>query len=380
MQTNSKKDNCIYLSGAVKEANGFIWMSLLEANGLVQIDINTGVARFVECFKNEIQEYQLHTQIVLYKNKMFFIPWNGINIAIYEFEKNELRYVIGNNRNPGRFVSGMQDGRYLYLVSETFHTIVKFDMDEEKIIDVYELKEINQEDEFLGHVMPLKIGTYLWKITGSSQGSWKFDLHNNQYLLQENLFEKKVRLVAGCTEGEFFWLLDDNDILYQLSENGTYINQYDLSIAMDYILKEEKRESLNCIFLNNILYVISYGKGCIIKIPFSGDEFLVHESQYQKFENLLVYVEDRILTIESNSKLVFINEVEKKEITFHVSPDFYDTYIMKKEGILQENKFYNMGLESYIECLCKKKDNLLSDQESCDMSIGKSIIDICWRV
>ena len=49
MQTNSKKDNCIYLSGAVKEANGFIWMSLLEANGLVQIDINTGVARFVEC-------------------------------------------------------------------------------------------------------------------------------------------------------------------------------------------------------------------------------------------------------------------------------------------------------------------------------------------
>lgn len=107
---------------------------------------------------------------------------------------------------------------------------------------------------------------------------------------------------------------------------------------------------------------------------------MVHESQYQKFENLLVYVEDRILTIESNSKLVFINEVEKKEITFHVSPDFYDTYIMKKEGILQENKFYNMGLESYIECLCKKKDNLLSDQESCDMSIGKSIIDICWRV
>lgn len=366
---------CLY--GAVHKDDQAIWISMMEFNALVKIDIETGLVQLVDCFQNERREGNLHLQIVSYQNKEIFIPWNAENIVIYDIKKREMRYIpIDCNKNPGLFGDGIRDGRYLYLMSETASEIVQFDMESEKITGDYILDNANGQEPFAiyMYVKPIKIDGAIWKISGHRNMSWKFNIQDKQFAVKEYFIKEDVNFIAGSRGQDCVWLIADNDIMYQLSMELELRRQFDISKIMEKILGNTKRESFDCICLSNYLVIVLYGKKGIIKIPVVNNTPDLEEYQYRQYKNACFSIEDDKLVIITANKAILIEEQGEKEVIYNIPQDFFMKMMKEKNDFLTECDIQNIGLVNYVEYICNDslKGNCISNGK---VSVGKRIFD-----
>ena len=77
------------------EDNGKIWMSLLNRNGICEIDKVRGEARICRIFDGEPYDGKfLYSYVVKVSHYLIFSPWEAKNIAIYNLECDSMIYTI----------------------------------------------------------------------------------------------------------------------------------------------------------------------------------------------------------------------------------------------------------------------------------------------
>ncbi|MCI8514569.1 MAG: hypothetical protein HFI93_08110 [Lachnospiraceae bacterium] len=71
-----------------------IWFSNLSFNGLMRMDLNTGEVKVTGKFPGYgMEERNLHRRVFSYQNKLYFIPWFGKTIDIYDISADEFQAI-----------------------------------------------------------------------------------------------------------------------------------------------------------------------------------------------------------------------------------------------------------------------------------------------
>lgn len=368
----------ILWTGAIAKIGENIWISLLECNGLVKVDASTRIAYFIDCFKNEKSEYQLHTQIVYYENKLFFVPWNADNIAIYDLKENNMRQAMEYRCEKLRYSGGVVNGKYLYLVSSDSSQVVQVDMDLEKVIDIYEMNKILDKDIWY-LVPPIKINNTILRISENKDLTWAFDLEKQIYSQCKDMFDFETELIAGCKGSQCIWIIGNDGTLYLLSEKGECKERYDISAIIHQIMGEFKIELLRCICFHSVLIIIFYDKSCIVKIPLVKNVPDLENCKYIYFDSVFFpffpdSYEDFI--VMSDDCLMIHNNVEQREILFDLDVNFIEDMRNKKENLLKEIPMYGVGLSRFANYICGLQGGLLTEYSNVGIATGKKIYEM----
>lgn len=373
----SNGDDYVCFWGAIHKVDQTIWISMMEFNALIKVDIETGYVQLVDCFDIEWREGNLHLQIVSYQNKVIFLPWNAENIAIFDLNNAEMRYVpVYGNGNPGLFGDGIRNGKYLYLMSESAKEIIQFDMESEKIVDDCILEDAEDQEPFAiySYVKPIKINDGIWKISGHKNMSWKFQLKDKRFIVKECLLEQEINFIAGNLGQDCLWLIADNDMIYQFSTKFVLRRKYDISRVMGEVFEKTKRESFDCICLSNYLIIVFCDKKAVVKIPVIDNCLDLGQYQCRKYRNACFSIEDDKLVIVTAHKAVLIEEEGEREVIFSIPREFSLQVMRKKHGFLKECDAQTISLSNFISyvgngCItpCRKES---------EVSVGKRIIDV----
>lgn len=368
-------DEGLFWGGAIAKYEENIWISVLECNGLFRINIDSGSIQFVDYFRKERKEYQLHTQIIANKNKLFFIPWSADNIAIYDLEEEEIRYIPAHrSEGIGYFAVDIINGKYLYLVSSIWDHILQIDVDSEKLVDRYEMAgDLKQTSNCL--VPPIRTKNSIWKISGLKNDSWKFDIQKKQYIKCEFAFSEGAEFVARCVGNGCVWVIGDNNILYQLSEECECINQYDITAIIYCVMGDVKAESLKCICFNSVLFIIFYDKNCMIQIPLVKNVPDLEKSKYINFDVAFFPDNYEDLIVMSINRMVIHNDAEEKEVVFNLDTNFLADMSTKKGNVLKEIEIYGVNLTRFIDYVCSIREITSVNYNELDISVGKIIYE-----
>ena len=188
----------IFVPGCARMAGESIWVSLLDCNGLVKIDVNSGRLLFVGVFPWKDSEYQMHYRICEYDDKLIFTPWNSNNIAIYDMKKSEFRHIPMKDygyEKAGRFAYDTQKGEKLYLVSENAKDIMAFNMQKETVEKIYTFTGYDYQYSAFKRILSIRIKDDIWEIA-DNRLLWKFNLLSEQYE-QAELSERMLTIYAG---------------------------------------------------------------------------------------------------------------------------------------------------------------------------------------
>lgn len=71
--------------------DGFAYFSNRSYNGLFQVELKTGKAMFLGAFEHErLDEFNIHWELLLRGNKIYFFPRRGRHVHIYSLEKRTI--------------------------------------------------------------------------------------------------------------------------------------------------------------------------------------------------------------------------------------------------------------------------------------------------
>lgn len=348
-----RKSN-VYLPGCAKMVDNYIWISVLEFNSLIKIDVNTGYLSFVGRFPAEDADYQLYSQICNFNNKLVFLPWNTNCITVYDMKTHDFRKISMKRYNysgTGRFLSAIQENERLYFISENAKEIVEFDMQKEIIKDVYEQSEKGHTEDFFGYVMPLRTQNDIWKISEKRGQTWKFNIISKSYEETE-LFNRDMTIYTGCSSEEYIWLLAESSILYQFTSDGKHYMEYDLSEVLNCKLSGngEERDFFSSIYLQDYLFFIWYRKKCIVRMAVKDSIVQVKEYQINNYDRADFSFGDRLILIEYNRVTIFEGE-NKRVVTVGNFYGFMKDIVKAMDNKLLEKSSSCMELENYISFL-----------------------------
>lgn len=78
--------------------DNFMYFSARNVNGLFKMNLQTKKTEFVCCFEEEWWRQELHRKVISYKNNLYFIPFCGTGISVYNLIKNEIKiYTLSND-------------------------------------------------------------------------------------------------------------------------------------------------------------------------------------------------------------------------------------------------------------------------------------------
>lgn len=365
----------ILVDGCARLVGDFIWISLLEFNCLAKVDIRTGRLSYEGRLPIAIGEwdYQLHSQINVYGDKLIFSPWNSDYIAIRDMDAGRFRQIRisdgktwRNTHGTERFFPPIQDGKTLFYISENGDEIRSFDMEQEQITGVYDFPRDGEMQRPFGSVPPVRVGDAVWKILETPGASCKFDLLAERCEGVE-LFARERRIYTGCGCGRFIWLLTENAMLCQFTAEGRLAEEYDLSefIACKPVAQAEKKEAALSIHLNGVFYLIWLEEKKVVAIPMKGDRADVAAC------DVFSYVEagfefclaDQLIMIE-RGKITLFWVGERKEILLDGEREFVGAVINANKK-MWENRC--IGLAEWAECIPQGKN---ASAECCGASAG----------
>ncbi len=109
---------------------GELWFSSFWGNGLFRYDGKT--AQLVDCFSEK--GAKLFSDVVKYKNKLFFVPLVANNIYIYDLLSGEMKSISYKDPKTNDFVFAILYERYIYMFPWSYSGILKlnpetFDME-----------------------------------------------------------------------------------------------------------------------------------------------------------------------------------------------------------------------------------------------------------
>lgn len=365
----------ICLPGCARQIDDYVWISLLEFNGLVKVNIETSDVTFVGNFLAEEMGYQLHSQIYEYKNKLFFIPWNSNNIAVYDIRKHIFRYTSLKDHNyieSGRIPYVCQKKEKLFLISENAQKIIEYNMALEKIEEIHILPVEHSEESGIFCILPVGAQNNIWKINGKNGLSSKINVILSKYE-ETALFDKKMAIFTGCSSENYIWLLTENTILYQFTFSGDYFREYDLFEIMKCRLKyfSESNESFFSICISNNIFIIWFGKNKIIQIPIEENIVCLDKYQIIQSEKELIFVSEGQMIMFENNKIIILDGDDQKNIVIENSDSFIKDIISMKDNKVTESGC--IDLDAFISCLFWDKETSGMNQNALLDTSGSKI-------
>lgn len=98
------------------EYNGMIWFSNNTFNGLFNMEVSTGVIKYVRPFPDEeLMIVGCHKKCLAIDDRLFFIPCNGHNIHIYDINKDEFTSIPINNSGKEFCSDSIYIDGYIYI-------------------------------------------------------------------------------------------------------------------------------------------------------------------------------------------------------------------------------------------------------------------------
>lgn len=137
-----KKYNPTYLRLAAMnmvEENGKLWMSLLNRNGICEVDIATRRAKIRNIFYcGSLFQRFLYGRTEKVGDNLVFAPWNAEKIAVYNLGKDVMMYIPLNKRkqrlkessDEAKFWNLMRHRSTVYLLGYSYPAIIKIDMED----------------------------------------------------------------------------------------------------------------------------------------------------------------------------------------------------------------------------------------------------------
>lgn len=367
---NNEWEYTYFPASGIQEINEFIYMSLLETNGLVRVNVNTGLVQFIDIFKHESAEYQLYLQSVLYQDKIFFLPLNAKKIAVYDVSKSNMRYIeTGNRAKPGRYINCVRDGKYLYLLSDREWHIDCLDMETEELTVCCRL---DNDYERMGYTISAAINGYIFGISIDTNEIWRFNSCDKQYAKLGRLFEQEAPLNVGCAGDDCIWVISDNYIVYQLSLEGKCLRQYNIVFIVESLFGKKDVGAFECFFIKSILIITLYDKNCVIEIPVFENVLEIKKYKHKTFHNSLLC--GSAFAVATASRIVFYEDALEKEVALKAEPDFLKKYMEKSSYEIRERNMYSMKLNDFIEYICSNEGIVKTYNGRDKRNIGESIL------
>lgn len=115
-----------------------LWFVGMNDNGIYCLDTMTYQAELVQRIPWEsIREKKIqYGKIVLYENKILLIPWQASQIALYDLQRRELRYIDYSDKKCGTgafFYDGILKDDRVFLIPSSYNKIVCVNMKSEKV-------------------------------------------------------------------------------------------------------------------------------------------------------------------------------------------------------------------------------------------------------
>lgn len=237
------------------EAEGYLWASADEFNGLFKICIETGESEFIAAFDEESFGTLLYQNAVVYKRKLFFVPYKAKKIAEYDLDTKEMKYYSLKpemQNNLTQFTGCTEWKGKLYLFPHRIEDIVTLDMENGSI----QYHKWNNK-MLVNKIKDKRVAMFSHQVTVDHYEYMLCARTNSLIKLNLDNFESEMITVPLTNDGLFDGVYNAG-ILYILSMSGDVyaynIQNGDIELFWTNV---EKRKD-NQLPYNKILYYSGY--------------------------------------------------------------------------------------------------------------------------
>lgn len=232
--------------------DGELWFSAINSNGLYKMNITTKKLQLIAFFpKEDLEKQFLHSKILQYENKLFFVPFQAKEIAIYDMEKGTMSSLElppnSQGKQYSKFYTAIQEQQYIYCVPCRYEYLVKYDICQKKMefYDVFKgdkEHKWNDEDAFI-YKGACKVNKKIYLASYVSDYILEYDLETRQ----SNYFDLPVQL-GGISN-----LLNKDNIFWIIGRNGS-ICKWNGEHKEIEVIKGEEFVKLNQCFFDALIY------------------------------------------------------------------------------------------------------------------------------
>ena len=338
----------------------YLWTVPTNYNALCRIDMNTFDIEEVACFEEGETEMELYTAGIIHmEGKLYIIPGRGKNIAVYDIERNSLKYMHARDEGTcqGRkFGAVLRYGKKIYLFPQCVeeNSIFKINTDDQSVEYLsFEPKSISGEE---GHadqfVFGVSDGNYGWIALGNRTGIAKFDFDTEKMeIIDMRTLNSPVRDVCKY-----------QNLLLLLDWNGN-VTEYDMTGHKEKRIWSNENEA------DGYIRIVSTGEN-IWLLPSTANQIIrIRMSDYRNFDMKL---SEQCVTWyrwnQLRSKFMDYILTEKKVylwpscINAMVVIDLKKNEFAYQEIFIKKQKYEKLS-KSYAKQFWKEKKQRLTEEE-----------------
>ncbi len=177
----------------------FIYFSLLRCNGLYSYNMKTGKIDFISYFEKEsYKQEELHLYSLMYENKIYFIPYMGRYITVFNPENNRLEYIECKANNKCSYYKAFIYNDELWLIPQLLDRDEKKE-DKIRVVDLRNnsFKNVDQLNNYL---------------TGISEYFFSFGSCSNDKLLWIAIYGTNKIAQIDMSSGSYNVILCDESV------------------------------------------------------------------------------------------------------------------------------------------------------------------------
>lgn len=231
----------------------YFYFSSVEYNSLFRLKRNDTEAEHIgEFLEEDYFQENLHSQVIIEDDKLYFVPYDGHGISIYDTAKKEFDFVsLAEGNNNVSYVRAFQfKGKWLLIPSNGKVNFIRFDP-KSRVVSICE--RLKEEIE-------VKLDSdYRIDIRGTIciDGRLYMVFFDTSYILEINIKNEQMKWhdIGGAHlaniefDDKFFWLTTLSGDIYRWD--------CETDVAIKYTVHESsQREFMCCVSWNDKLYLI----------------------------------------------------------------------------------------------------------------------------
>lgn len=178
---------------------------------------------------------QFYISMVLYKNKLYIVPFVGEDICIYNIDTKKMELIpLGKSdgglvRKHYQLCFNYQDNIYLLSVSEA--AMLCLDTNNNKISDISKwMQEFKKKFKHSTYVETLAniciIENCFWVAIHGNNVLLEYNMLTNEYHFW-NVGKRKIQYVTVSFDGKYFWLSGDEKFIVRWEKEQNEVKEFD---------------------------------------------------------------------------------------------------------------------------------------------------------
>lgn len=352
----------LYLNCVSKDGKQWFWS--YNFNALFERSLISEEIRMIILGENK--EESDYSKVVIYQNKLILIPHSAENILIYDIEKKETRYIqiemkemMGEDIQANKCLGYVSEDRWLFLTGGKTAHVLKFDMDEERMVGWVDLlANVSHSVSEIGYlrdgiVLENKIVIPAW----FDNIVFEVDIEDLSVMMKR--VEKK-----GCGfstiyyEGDEVWLFpfeDEEIIIYNMKEKS----RVSCNIAELMGGECKGRMFLDIHRIGTKLWII----------PRIGGKVLSYDLLSRKFSNINA-INDYF--VEHDLEMIGISSASDGEKIFFLAEYCEGLLVFDAKSKVVDLKNNSIGALDFMKVLRRKERVLVEEENS--LSVYLSLV------